>query len=159
MEPTGQHGEVFVSRGAGPWRPERPNPSARGCPVESCLTDFKILRLLVVQRRAALFQSVQSLIPDRSLRAGVSSTDSGAVCAPMLWTRSQGSLPSSGPLPSPLKDSGRRLDGDQTARPEPSWMAQTLPTIDSLSMPGSGRGETGPGSFDYRVAPAAQRLP
>jgi hypothetical protein len=78
---------------AGTW----PNPSARSCPVESCVTASKILRLMVVQGRGALFQSVHSLNPDRSLRAESRQLSLGQ-CESLALIRSQGSLPSPAPL-------------------------------------------------------------
>ena len=96
------------------WRHERPRRPELA-PLKLCDRFQKILRLLVVPRRGALFQSVHSLIPERSLRAGVPSTEPGVSARPMPWIRSQGLL-CPGPLAPAHRDSGRRPDDTLPSR-------------------------------------------
>ena len=79
------------------WRRERPlRPEL---PRRKLCDRFQNPTVVGRAKKGALFQRVHSLIPDRSLRAGVPSTEPESVCIPVVGTRSQGSLPSSGLSP------------------------------------------------------------
>jgi hypothetical protein len=121
----GTERSLWIGRGSGGTN----GPSGRSCPVESCVTDFKNPTVLDRAKKGALFQSVHSLIPDRSLRAGVPSTEPESVCIPMLWTRSQGNLVDlldAGTLPETTSYSRRSLRLHWLTRPAAPHHAATL---------------------------------
>lgn len=89
----------LLVRGVRASRHERPNSAAGSCPVGSRVTASKILRLMVVQGRGALLQSVHSLIPNRSLRAGASSTEPGVIVRPYALNSISGKSSESGAHP------------------------------------------------------------